>query len=422
VPQRDPWSSWSGPDAPRDVLPAGGRPQREPSVPPPASKPRRSPGRTPTRGARGKTKILIVAANPLSQTRLRLDQEMREIEDGLERAKRRDSFELILRLAVRPRDLQKALLSEKPQIVHFCGHGSRDGDLMLEDELGNVNAVTTEALAKLFDLCSQFVECVVLNACHTRIQADAIARHIPYVIGMNKAIGDKAAIRFAVGFYDALGAGTTYDDAYHLGCSLLSLENIPEDLTPVLTIGEGPLPDLTDFRVLGRMNREEINGMIQQYKTAMATEGGDAEAHYILGLCYLQLRLYDLAIRHFRSVIDLDPALADGYYYLALASIRGRRPKTLMLQEARAVESNVSAAIELDPEPAKYYYLLAIVRQDYYRSNGLRPPSDSPETLLGLAESKEPETWEIERLLASLPLNDTALLSRIRRETPTKGA
>jgi hypothetical protein len=33
------------------------------------------------------------------------------------------------------------------------------------------------------------------------VQAEAIVKHIPYVIGMSKAIGDKAAIEFAVGFY-----------------------------------------------------------------------------------------------------------------------------------------------------------------------------------------------------------------------------
>jgi hypothetical protein len=35
----------------------------------------------------------------------------------------------------------------------------------------------------------------------SQVQAEAIAQYIPYVIGMNQAIGDKAAIEFAVGFY-----------------------------------------------------------------------------------------------------------------------------------------------------------------------------------------------------------------------------
>lgn len=370
----------------------------------------------------GKTKILVMAANPESEARLRLGEEMREIEAGLRSAKRRDSFELIPRLAVRPRDLQQALVGEQPQIVHFCGHGSRAGDLVLEDDFGRANAVTPEALAELFELCSHFVECVVLNACHTRIQADAIARHIPYVVGMDKAIGDRAAIRFAVGFYDALGAGMDYGFAHSLGCNLLKLENIPEHLTPVLRESQGSAPAKTDFRILGRMSREEINGVLQQYKAAIATGAEDADAHLGLGLLYLQLRLYDTALRHFKRVVDIDPALSDGYYYLALASIRGRRPKTLTLQEVRAVESNICTALELDERQAKYYYLLAAVRQDYYAANGLVSPSPSAVILLDLATDKDHDAWEVERLLAALTLNDTLLLSRIRREAPGKGA
>jgi len=65
-------------------------------------------------------------------------------------------------------------------------------------------------------------------------QANAIAKHIRYVIGMNQAIGDKAAIAFAIGFYQALGGGRTIEEAYKLGCVQIQLQNIPENLTPVI--------------------------------------------------------------------------------------------------------------------------------------------------------------------------------------------
>jgi hypothetical protein len=75
-----------------------------------------------------------------------------------------------------------------------------------------------DALAAMFELFAQHVNCVVLNACHSEIQAQAIAQHIPYVIGMNDATGDKAAISFAVGFYTALAANRSIEDAYKFGC------------------------------------------------------------------------------------------------------------------------------------------------------------------------------------------------------------
>ena len=51
---------------------------------------------------------------------------------------------------------------------------------------------------------------------------------------MNKAIGDKASIEFAVGFYSALGAGESIEFAYQFGCSAIRLVGYSEHLTPVL--------------------------------------------------------------------------------------------------------------------------------------------------------------------------------------------
>jgi hypothetical protein len=51
---------------------------------------------------------------------------------------------------------------------------------------------------------------------------------------MNQAIGDKAAIAFAVGFYDALGSGRDIEFAHKLGCAAIRLEGVSEYLTPVL--------------------------------------------------------------------------------------------------------------------------------------------------------------------------------------------
>ncbi|MDJ0797125.1 MAG: AAA-like domain-containing protein [Calothrix sp. MO_167.B12] len=178
-------------------------------------------------------KILLLSANPTNTSKLRLDKEVREIEAGLERAKCRDEFEIISKWAVRVDDLRRALLDHEPQIVHFSGHGEGNQGLVLENNSGQMQLVSASALARLFKLFPQ-IECVVLNACYSQVQAEAIHQHIDYVIGMNKEIGDKAAIEFAVGFYDALGAGRTIEDGFEFGCTSIDLESIPESSTPVL--------------------------------------------------------------------------------------------------------------------------------------------------------------------------------------------
>ena len=66
------------------------------------------------------------------------------------------------------------------------------------------------------------------------MQAKAISKHIPFVIGMNSSVSDDAALEFAVGFYDALGAGRSIQAAFELGRNAIALKGIPEDKTPKL--------------------------------------------------------------------------------------------------------------------------------------------------------------------------------------------
>ena len=186
--------------------------------------------------------ILFLSADPTSASRLRLGEEFREINVQLRLAMQRDHFKLALpQLSLRPKDISGALLNEQPQIVHFSGHGISEGALCFENEIGQAHLVQPEAVAALFEQFASQVKCVVLNACYSEIQANAIAKHIDFVIGMNQVIGDKAAIAFAIGFYQALGAGRTIEEAYKLGCVQIQLQGIPEHLTPVL-LKKGRLP------------------------------------------------------------------------------------------------------------------------------------------------------------------------------------
>ena len=183
--------------------------------------------------------ILFLAANPKNTSQLGLDNEVQAIQSGLQRSRYRDQFELKQRWAVSPREMQRSIEDLKPHIVHFSGHGVGEDGLALENEAGDVQLVQAEALAQLFRLfVAPFtdppVQCVLMNACYSEVQANAIAEHIPYVIGMNKAVGDKAAREFAVGFYDALGAGREIPIAYEFGKVSISMAGIPEHLTPQL--------------------------------------------------------------------------------------------------------------------------------------------------------------------------------------------
>jgi hypothetical protein len=171
-----------------------------------------------------KKTILVIAANPQGTTSLRLDRELHVIDEVIQKARLRDEFDVKTRPATRTIDLLDALLKYKPRIVHFCGHGEGQLGLVLEDEAGNAKPVSSEALAEVFKNLAAKVECVLLNACYSEVQATAIVEHINYVIGMSREIRDDAAIAFTRGFYTALGNGEAIENAYNFGKSQVAIE------------------------------------------------------------------------------------------------------------------------------------------------------------------------------------------------------
>ena len=183
--------------------------------------------------------ILFLAANPSNESRLRLDKERREIEDKMRGAKYRERFHLIDRWAVRPDDLLHALLECKPDIVHFSGHGSPAEEIMFEDDLGAAHPIATDALRVLFQKVARGVRVVILNACFSRTQADAVSPFIDCTIGMSGAIDDDAAIAFASSFYRTLAYGRSIAEAFNHGTLILLMEHRLERNTPELLVREG---------------------------------------------------------------------------------------------------------------------------------------------------------------------------------------
>ena len=176
--------------------------------------------------------ILFLAASPADRPRLRLDEEARIITTALQRSNYGDRFELKQHWAVRPEDLHFLLPQHNPQIVYFCCHGEANG-LALDNGSSKSQLVPTKAIV---DHLSRFpsIECVVLNSCYSDSQAEAIVQHVPYVIGMSSAILDTAALKFAQGFYNALGADRSYEAAYENGKDAIALEGIPQSQIPIL--------------------------------------------------------------------------------------------------------------------------------------------------------------------------------------------
>jgi hypothetical protein len=86
--------------------------------------------------------------------------------------------------------------------------------------------VPVDALSKLFQiLADENIRCVLLDACYSDVQAQAIVQHIECVIGIEGSIGESSAISFGQGFYAALAEGRALKKAFDIGCVQMSLKN-----------------------------------------------------------------------------------------------------------------------------------------------------------------------------------------------------
>lgn len=175
----------------------------------------------------GKIRILLLSANAWTMSRILVDEEARAVCERMHEGLYRDRFEIYTHPATRPNDLQRLLLTHRPHIVHFCGHGSKSQRIIFAGSHGRGKAVDLQGLANVFALYNQHVRLVLLNACFTKEQARRISEVVDYAIGTARPIGDKASVAFAGAFYRALGFGESIKDAFASAAAELALTKVP---------------------------------------------------------------------------------------------------------------------------------------------------------------------------------------------------
>jgi hypothetical protein len=201
------------------------------SIPAPGPGPAQNPGRI--------VRILFFGANPMDTPQLRVDEEIREIQQTIKQGRERDNILVKTEWAVRPRDITQALIDFRPHFVHFAGHGgSEEGSFAAEDDIGYAHVIPVDGLVHAFKAVGRDVRCIIVNACRTERLALALAAVIPCVIGMRQPVGDRSAIRFSIGFYQALAAGKPVETAFDVGLAQLMMTPQGDDaLAPLLLHG-----------------------------------------------------------------------------------------------------------------------------------------------------------------------------------------
>jgi CHAT domain len=177
------------------------------------------------------TVILLLGASPRDRVALELDAEFDRIDRAVRLGSLRDRFAVRVSQETRGDQLVPLLLENNATVVQFSGHGTGDG-LVFQTSNSQSQPLSTDFLKRVFaDLTS--VRCVVLNACYSAAQANAIATHVGAVIAMNDRVSDVAASAFSEIFYQALAEGHSLRSAFDLGVIQVEIAAPDESETPM---------------------------------------------------------------------------------------------------------------------------------------------------------------------------------------------
>ena len=186
-----------------------------------------------------KITVLFLAANPTDTPALRLDEEARMIFEKIRQSEFRDSVEFESRWATRAADILQAINETNPTIVHFSGHGTDNGELVLLNPDGTHKLVSKEAISMAMSTASDVIKLVVFNACFSEAQAENVVTYVDSAIGMGTSISDEAACVFAAQLYSSIGFGNSLTTSFNQAVAALMLEGIPEEKTPKLYLRDG---------------------------------------------------------------------------------------------------------------------------------------------------------------------------------------
>jgi len=157
--------------------------------------------------------VLFIAASPEDQVPLRLDAEVREIQERVRLSEYRDAVRFHWQPAARTTDLFQALNEKRPHVVHFSGHGAQSA-LIFEDSDGHAKELSNSDLAQLLRISSDRIRLAIFNTCDSAEQALLACDHIDAAVGMNNPINDDAAKVFAGQLYNTIGFGKSLSEAF----------------------------------------------------------------------------------------------------------------------------------------------------------------------------------------------------------------
>jgi hypothetical protein len=180
--------------------------------------------------------VLYLSANPDLSNPLRVDAEVRRVQESVRASAFRDNISIEYRPAADLVSLIDGLNDHRPQIVHFSGHGDDRGISTDSGRVArpSVQTLSFDLLAKALKATDHPPQVVILNSCKSSGAKNAILAVVKILISMRVSVSDIAAATFGIRFYAAIGGGQSVKAAFEQGKIAVEMTSISELDTPEL--------------------------------------------------------------------------------------------------------------------------------------------------------------------------------------------
>lgn len=176
-------------------------------------------------------KLLAIQSNPDNAVKLRMDIEIKEVNKIITNKSLND-FHCISYPAIMLEELPSLLIDTKPEILHFSGHGTKEG-LIFENSQGLTKPIKIAALKGILEETGESIICFCINACNSSTIAKKLSYLFPYLISFPGKLADKNSIIFSKCFYELLALGQNIKTAFEITRSIL-LNSVETRDLPIL--------------------------------------------------------------------------------------------------------------------------------------------------------------------------------------------
>lgn len=351
--------------------------------------------------ATAKVKLLFLASRPKNAGSMHLEWDLQALQRAFDTTRTSDRFLLRFLWAPTQADLIDHLNLFKPDIVHFSGHGGKittekEGGIVLNDRTAQPALLEEQNfLSLLRGLRADRPKLLVLASCWGLGIARSASSLVTSAVGCPGTLNDNVARGFLHGFYAAIAAGRTLRDAYEIG-----LAGIPASI-------------LLDHRPMLEWAFDVDPADIVLLPQVAESDHAVTEIQRLL-----DVGLPSEAAFRAEAALRGQPAHGRLLYYLALARMNGRTPRSLVsLEEARGIESLLDRSLQVlalmpNEQNATDWegcalLLRAWLKEDLYARQGFLSSGPDFESLLNQALATRPTRADLLRLSRLFPSDES---------------